>query len=1036
MNRQQYALAIILGVILFGGLGSNVESAATYTVINTDDSGLGSLREAITNADANPGADLIQFNIPGGGVQTINLLSPLPDITETVTIDGYTQPGSRKNTLADGNNAVLLIELNGINAGGVDPVSGNGVAGLRISGTTTSDVTVTGLVINRFSGAGIQIFGAAGGHVISGNFIGTNASGTAAGPGNGQYGIITNSGVAGTRIIIGGLTPASRNLISGNGSTGITGFNSTITTVIQGNYIGTNAAGTAAIGNGSSGISIRYGTSTVIGGTESGARNLISGNNGDGIYIDNGVFSGTTQGVSIEGNYIGTDFSGVTAVPNTASGVVLWGGGKHVQGVSIGGPIAGGGNVIAGNGGHGIQFQSSEVIGYAGSVSGNTVQGNSIGVNAYGLALPNGQSGITVYSAAASSPATQNSIGGPEQAANIIAHNTGSGVVISGSAATQNPILYNSIYSNGVLGIDLGGDGFTPNDPLDSDSGPNNLQNVPVLTAAQTACGYMNLRGTLDSAANTVYTVQLFANASCDGEGATYIGQTRVTTNGSGNGSFSVILPDAAAGNILTATATDPSGNTSEFSACVTGVAGFKFVVNSATDAVDVSPGDGSCVTAGGVCTLRAAVQQANASGSSFTCIALAADSYVLNLTGTVPEDSAATGDLDIKSNMVITGLGAAHTSVFGPLNDRVFQVFQVDSLGAGIAAAFADLYIQGRASVNDGAGISNSGNLLIERCVMQYSTATYGGAVFNQGDAVINDSEIRDNTAAMGGGIYSKFGKLLLRNSTVAANTATDVGGGINVYYPGSSLEVLNSTFSGNSAGPGTRPGGAINAENGTTVTIQSSTIAFNSAAGGGAAVNLVAAATGKITNSIIAGNTGGDCGGVLTSTGHNLLQSAGCGFAATGDITGVNPQLGALNDNGGHTRTHALNADSPAIDAGVMSTGTPEFDQTGVYRPQGTAVDIGAYEYRVAWPARIAGPLPLYYQDIQKAYDATLTGDTVELLNTGFTQEVSFNRSVAVTISGGYLPNFQSPTTFTPITGTVTVYSGTVTVENLWIY
>jgi len=1044
MGGRQFLFAYFLVVSLLI-LGVYPASAATYMVTNTNDLGGGSLRQAILDANASGSADLIQFNIPGGGVQTIIPASPLPAITGSVTIDGYTQPGARKNALADGDNAVLLVELSGANAGA-------GASGLTVN---ASNVTISGLVINRFTQYGISLTGAAVGLTISGNFIGTNPSGTAAGPGN-AWGIVLNSG-AGSVNTIGGELPWQRNVISGNVGGGIALY-SLQQASIKGNYIGTNAAGIAAVANtGSGGITVMS-SGHVIGGRATGARNLISGNNRDGIYMANAIGGGTTQNVVIEGNYIGTDYSGTTALPNFNSGIYLSGGGVNIINNHIGGTVSGSGNVIAGNGGTGITMFGQDVANTPGSITGNVIQGNSIGVNAHGAALPNGWTGVWISSyqntSPTTSPVSQNTIGGSEAGANVIAYNIGNGVKITGATNTQNSILFNSIFSNTGLGIDLGGgiwtsvgDGVTANDTGDADTGPNNLQNFPVLNGAQTQCGYTNIRGTLNSTANTAYTIQLFANTACDGsnygEGATYLGQTTATTNGSGDGSFSVILPDSAAGNFITATATDPSGNTSEFSACITAGFGSHIVVDNVGDAADAAPGNGTCATAGGFCTLRAAVQEANAVLSNFTCISVPAGSYSLTLTGTVPEDNAATGDLDIRSNMVISGAGAGGTFVYGWSDERVFHI---DPGVSGIAAAITDMTIQGTAPagvVTEGGAICNYGTLLVERGIIQGSKATYGGGIFSQKEAVVNNSEIRSNNAAIGGGIYTKYGKFVVKNSTVATNTATNKGAGINT-YAGSSLEVMNSTLSGNNAfvlatppdpNP-SLPGGAINAEAGTTITINSSTIAgANYAMGGGAAVNMEPSATGTITNSIIAGNTGGDCGGVLVSGGHNLTQYTGCGFAAAGDISSATPLVDALAYNGGPTRTHALLVGSPAIDAGTAA-GTPETDQRGIYRPQGNAVDIGAYEYQVAWPVRIAGQVPVYYPTIQKAYDAAASGDTVEADETDFVEDIQLNRAVNITFLGGYFAGFPYISSFTTVTGSVTIHIGSAIIGNLVIH
>jgi hypothetical protein len=194
---------------------NGVASPLVFTVINTNDSGTGSLRQAILDANS-MGGGTINFNIPSGGVHTISPLSVLPTITQSVTIDGYTQPGSSQNTnpTTMGLNTVLTIELSGVN-------SGSNFSGLIIN--NASNCTVRGLVINRFVHDGIDITGnASSGNVIEGNFIGTNPTGTAALPnGSGGNGGITLGSGTPSNCTIGGTTPAARNLISGNISEGI-----------------------------------------------------------------------------------------------------------------------------------------------------------------------------------------------------------------------------------------------------------------------------------------------------------------------------------------------------------------------------------------------------------------------------------------------------------------------------------------------------------------------------------------------------------------------------------------------------------------------------------------------------------------------------------------------------------------------------------------------------------------------------------------------------------------------------------------------
>jgi hypothetical protein len=189
---------------------------ATFTVTNTDDSGSGSLRQAITDANNNSnsgGPDRIEFNVPGAGVHTIRPDFGLPGVQDPVVIDGYTQPGASPNTLAVGDNAVLLIEINGADAGED--------SGLVIF---APDTTVRGLVVNGFrkgqsstQGRGIVALGAAATNVaIAGNFVGVDPSGTAAVP-NENVGVFVLE-ANGARI--GGSDPADRNVISGNGIRG------------------------------------------------------------------------------------------------------------------------------------------------------------------------------------------------------------------------------------------------------------------------------------------------------------------------------------------------------------------------------------------------------------------------------------------------------------------------------------------------------------------------------------------------------------------------------------------------------------------------------------------------------------------------------------------------------------------------------------------------------------------------------------------------------------------------------------------------
>jgi hypothetical protein len=543
-------------------LAARVATAATFTVKSTADSGAETLRAAITAANADGIPDDIAFEIPGAGVHTITLLTPLPTITQPVTIDGYTQPGSIPNTLAGGTNAVLRIEIKA--------TYGSGTACLLLTGGSS---TVRGLVINDCPGAAIQI-DTKGGNVVAGNFLGTDPTGTIH---RGR-----NSGVF-IRIggnTIGGTTPADRNLIHSQpnvsaGAIQLSGFFCTVQApcpgnVIQGNLIGTNAAGTAVPAPGAfptagSTIGVYIGGPNInatVGGPTPGARNVISGTLEAGLRIE------SSDGNVIEGNYIGTDVTGTVALRNAR--------GLNIINSSTTTIV---GNVISGNG------DGMRIDGLFGPTNGTVIRGNRIGVVAGGTAaLGNTIGGIIIVG-----DASNTAIGGtaPGQG-NTIAFNGSSGnngaVLIAGG--TGNAVLGNAIHSNDALGIALGFDTVTLNDPDDVDAGANLSQNFPVITAASVAGGVATVSGTLNSTPSTSFRVELFASVACNppvagtimpghGEGQTFLGFAAVVTDAGGDASFGPLVLAVPPGQtIITATATDPAGNTSEFSACLVGGTG------------------------------------------------------------------------------------------------------------------------------------------------------------------------------------------------------------------------------------------------------------------------------------------------------------------------------------------------------------------------------------------------------------------------------------------------------------------------------
>jgi hypothetical protein len=541
MNHRRALLAVAICYLT----ATTIATADTFPVINTNDTGPGSLRQAITDANNHLGLDTIAFNIPGTGAQTITPLAVLPTIIDPVIVDGYTQPGASPNTLANGDNAVLLVELNG-----------SGLSNAKGLVIDSGGSTVRGLVINRFGSDAIEIH--SNGNLIEGNFIGTNAAGTSALP-NGN-GIVAGFGGSPSNNMIGGTTPAARNLISGNTAYGVSvDFSGN---VVQGNFIGIDVTGVAALGNGDSGVFVG-GSGNTVGGATAAARNIISAN-GRGVQ-----FNGT--GHFLQGNFIGTDVTGTIARPNQNEGVNV----NSATNVIIGGltsnPGLAPGNLISGNIGIGLDL-------FAGS-NNNQIQGNIIGADVMGTnPLGNSLAGVSISGSG-------NTVGGSNGSArNIIAFNgtspsNGIGIAVTNNESfVNNALLGNSIFSNTGLGIDLikafdGPGGVTPNDAGDIDTGANNLQNFPVLHSVANSGGMTTITGTLNSMANMAYRLEFFANDGIDpsgyGEGKIFLGFVSVTTNSSGDGSFNASFPQIGAGQHVTATATDPNGNTSEFCAAI-----------------------------------------------------------------------------------------------------------------------------------------------------------------------------------------------------------------------------------------------------------------------------------------------------------------------------------------------------------------------------------------------------------------------------------------------------------------------------------
>ncbi len=572
---------------------SFVAHSTTFIVTNTNDAGTGSLREAINNANFYPsGPHSVVFNIPvsdpnynsSTGVWKIVLQSNLPYISKDGTlIDGGTQTSNQGNTNAngpeimlDGNNKTVDFGFFVYNASNVTIngfIISDFLYGIQLYGNTTFNTTVTGNYIGVNESAtdsisnniGIEIFGnsynntiggttsierniiSGNGHIglrvvnahdniIIGNFVGTNRDGTQV---LGNYdGISIESTSTNNRI--GGYTSVERNIVSGNTAYGILVFgNGAENNLIVGNYIGTDVTGNSAVPN-TYGLLFDVGAAyNTLGGSGMSARNILSGNTGYGVFI----FIGTHSNI-VKGNFIGTDVTGTIAVPNQ-NGIVI-------DATAYSNTIDS--NVVSGNSQQGIFIHAT-------STDNNNITRNLIGTDvSANNPLGNGIDGICI----AEGP-KYTKIGGLPSERNVIANNGGNGINILSPNDDYNLISCNLIYNNGGLGIDLFPQGINPNDIGDTDTGPNDGMNYPVIDTVNFISGLTILSGTLDTQNPDSCTIQIFKSnpfGSNSGEAIEYL--SSVIPDMSGN--WSDTITGLISSDFLITTAIDQNNNTSEFS--------------------------------------------------------------------------------------------------------------------------------------------------------------------------------------------------------------------------------------------------------------------------------------------------------------------------------------------------------------------------------------------------------------------------------------------------------------------------------------
>lgn len=520
---------IYISMFLTSLLMTTIHATSVLTVTTTNDSGAGSLRQAILDANSAPELPhVIVFSI-GSGVQTIKPVSALPTITASYTLlDGTTQPGWSTN------NPVIVI-----NGSLLTPYTYDG---LTLSGV--NNCVIQGLVVNGDFNNGITITDGGVGsnyNTITQCFIGTNQAGTAASANHNGITISGSTNYLNTNNTIGGTSSAQANLISGNTNYGINIVTNVNSTVIQSNYIGTDITGTTAIPN-ATGISV-IGSLTPVTTEQAEATqilsNIISGNSANGVLLQ-----ANTIYTYLYGNFIGTDAAGTATLPNNI--------GITCQGVydpsdSTNGLVTeatiNNSNVISGNASHGIFLTTNTTE--------SIIYNNFIGTDlTSSINLGNGGYGILIEGTA-NAPCTNNCIG--LQGDNVITFNAGYGIYIDGNAATPdtlNPLLNNSIFNNGGNGIVLTNNG-------------NNLQAAPTIINAllnENGNGITIAATAPSTPASTNYRLDFYINNTNRAgitEGQTFIGSIASVASGATVVDFFSLTTTISSNLWVSATATN-----------------------------------------------------------------------------------------------------------------------------------------------------------------------------------------------------------------------------------------------------------------------------------------------------------------------------------------------------------------------------------------------------------------------------------------------------------------------------------------------
>ena len=831
------------------------------TVVNDNASGQGSLAQAIVNANTLGGDNALaqagrtaaiehvvfmipngsaapglrsSFNLFSGGVASIAPAATLA-VSSSLVIDAQTQPGWVDRP---------IIELNGTGA----PA---GSHGFDIGAGPT---TVRGFIVNRWPAIGINAY-AGSGHVFQGIWSGLNSAGTAASA-NGTEGLNLFDTPNAT---VGGTTAAQRNVLSGNGNNGLVISANSAGTVVRGNYIGTNTAGTARVQNGSLGIYLNVQNAT-IGGTDVGAGNVISGNTWQNLLIDS-----NSGGTLVVGNLIGLDAAGSASLTNGAAGIDL-----RSSNVTIGGTTASARNVISGNGGSGIEV--------AAGTTGTQILGNRIGTNAAGTgAVGNGQEGITLLA-----PAT---VGGVATGhGNTVAYNTGNGISVRGTA-TGAAIRGNAVFANGSLGIDLGNDGVTANDGAKTAGQPNERMDMPVIAQAVLGPTTLTVTGFVGSAAEqTTFGAALVdvyvsdVDASGHGEGATWVG----TLTADANGWFTGTLPTTGITGLVagttrvTATATDAGGNTSEFAANAV-TAALAPLANGGFEVATIQPASGFRSYLGGATDITGWVVRRNGVDHIGTALwqpAEGSNSVELNRN-----------NIGGMQQTVLTVPGQTYTLAFSTAGHPTcgFPVKSITVSAAGASATYS-FSVAGRSFTDMGW----------REDTLSFTATSEATTLVFDGQAGHNCGPAVDNVRLLGSGSHAISGSVFEdRNyGGGAGRSLTDSGG---TAVSGARVELYNSG------------GQFINS----TSTSAAGTYTFASLAAGTYHVRVA-------SQTVQSGRTGSTSAlrGVLT---FRTNASTGTAVAVTDHVGGTNPDLADPASGGSGT---TFNTSTYVFSAGLSGT------------------------------------------------------------------------------------------------------------------